>query len=103
MTQIWDSQEPQEFRSGQSVPANGIYRIIHAEHRLSPEVTLLKDEVFPVCSQCRTAVRFELLRPAPTVAANGDFRVKLYALPVIEDKEEDDDGNGSSGSASMAS
>ena len=102
MTQIWDSQEPQAFRSGQSVPTSGIYRIIHAEHRLSPEVTLLKDEVFPVCSQCRTAVRFELLRSTPNAAADREFRVRLYALPVIEN-EADDGGNGSSGSASMAS
>lgn len=97
MTQIWDSLQPQEFRSGQSVPASGIYRVIHAEHRLSHEVTLLKDEVFPICSQCRTAVHFELVRSAPNVIADSDFRVRLYSLPVIED---DDD---SSGPASLAS
>lgn len=44
------------------MPISGIYRVEHKSHRLMHEATLLAESRFPVCRQCDTAVRFELLR-----------------------------------------
>jgi methylthioribose-1-phosphate isomerase len=56
--------------------------VFHDKHRLPHEVTLLKDETFPRCSQCGAAVEFELIRAAPGMDAVGGFRVVLYELPA---------------------
>lgn len=71
------------FRTGQTVPESGIYRVIHGGHRLPHEVTLLRDQVFPRCSKCANLVEFEPLALAPLM---GDRRGKivLYELPVLE-------------------
>ena len=49
-------------RPGQLVPESGVYRVTHDAHRLMHEATLLAGDRFPLCRQCRRAVRFELLR-----------------------------------------
>ncbi len=91
MTQIWDATNPgsMRFRSGQTIPQSGLYRVVHAEHRLAHEVTLLENAVFPACSQCQNSVHFELLRSAPQITHDRDFRIRLYSLPVIEPDEDE--------------
>jgi hypothetical protein len=71
------------FRTGETVPESGIYRVTHGGHRLPHEVTLLRDQLFPRCSKCATLVEFEPVALAPTM---GDRRGKiiLYELPVLE-------------------
>ena len=76
------------FRTGLKIRQTGIYTVYHAEHRLPHEVTLLKGEAFPRCSQCGTSVEFELLKSAPEMGVAGGFRVVLYELPADEDLEE---------------
>ncbi len=73
------------FRAGQAIPQDGIYRVLHSQHPLSPEVTLLGGEVFPRCAHCHEAVTFQLLRAIPVQAERGSFRVVLHALPLVED------------------
>ena len=75
------------FRTGQTVPESGIYRVRHGDHRLPHEVTLLRDQVFPRCSKCADLVEFE---PVALAATLGDRRGKivLYELPVIENEAE---------------
>ena len=51
-----------QFRPGERVSHNGIYRVYHHSHRLMHEVTLCAADVFPRCKQCGDQVRFELLR-----------------------------------------
>jgi hypothetical protein len=51
-----------KHRPGEIVPESGVYRVTHEEHRLMHEATLLAGDPFPLCRQCRRAVRFELLR-----------------------------------------
>jgi hypothetical protein len=51
------------FKTGDQIEASGIYKVVHREHRLPHEVTLLRNETFPPCSKCKNKVRFELLRP----------------------------------------
>lgn len=75
----------QFYSSGDVAAETGIYRVFHAEHRLSHEVTVLKGNLFPVCTKCSNQVVFELLRP---VSCDVEFRVVLNALPVIEESDE---------------
>jgi hypothetical protein len=70
------------FRVGDIIPETGIYRVYHSVHRLSHEATLMGGERFPRCVQCENDVEFELLRSAPQVEADQDFRsMKLFELP----------------------
>jgi hypothetical protein len=75
------------YTTGQRVPASGIYEVRHREHRVPHEVTLLKDQLFPPCARCGTAVQFKIVR---VVEALNDRREKivLNVLPVIEDDRE---------------
>src|SRR5205814_2146823 len=74
----WARQD-HTFTSGGRIPATGIYRVQHAEHRLPAEVTLLEGQSFPVCSRCNCEVHFELLRSAPL--AESGMGVRLHSLP----------------------
>ena len=76
-----------QFHCGQKIAESGIYRVVHKNHRLPHEVTLLRDQLFPRCSRCEESVYFELLRSAPDITL-APFKVALYALPASE--EEDD-------------
>jgi hypothetical protein len=73
------------FATGSVIPEGGIYRVIHARHRLPHEVTLVKGQQFPRCSKCKSEVVFELVHPAPSIEADHSFRIVLYELPVLED------------------
>jgi hypothetical protein len=77
------------YRTGLKIRQTGIYTVYHAEHRLPHEVTLLKGETFPRCSQCGTSVEFALLKAAAQISGAGGFRVVLYELPAAEEAEEE--------------
>jgi hypothetical protein len=77
----------ERFNTGQSVPQSGIYRVIHAGHRLPHEVTLLAGEIFPRCSKCNNAVQFEVVRRAPHIQTEFGFKIVIYELPVFEEDE----------------
>ncbi|HZE82587.1 MAG TPA: hypothetical protein VE604_16930 [Candidatus Polarisedimenticolia bacterium] len=81
------STETKQFRCGDKIVESGIYRVIHRNHRLAHEVTLLRDQLFPKCIKCEDSVYFELVRSAPDITL-GPFKVALYALPA-NDEEED--------------
>lgn len=73
------------FETGDSIPESGIYSVVHCEHRLPHEVTLLRHEFFPRCAKCGTRVRFKLLQAVPEANTPAALRVKLYELPVLDD------------------
>jgi hypothetical protein len=77
-----------EFRCGEKIPQSGIYRVVHRNHRLPHEVTLLRDQLFPRCAKCEDSVYFELVRSAPDITL-APFKVALYALPCADEEEED--------------
>src|SRR5260221_9774807 len=56
-----------ELRTGDLVPASGIYLVNHAPHRLLQEIALFKSERFPRCSKCDSAVLFLLVHPVPAL------------------------------------
>jgi hypothetical protein len=68
------------YKTGHRIPQSGIYRVLHSEHRLPHDVTLLTGEDFPRCAQCGNDVQFELVRAAPDIK-NRDFHVVVYELP----------------------
>ena len=74
-------QKPLE--TGACVPYTGIYRILHAQHRLPGEVMLLEDERFPRCARCADPVAFELIRVIDDLPR--DSVCKVYELPVIDE------------------
>ncbi len=74
------------FSCGERIPESGIYRVLHRNHRLPHEVTLLRDQLFPKCMKCDDSVEFELMRSASSVAVSG-FKVALYSLPVADEEE----------------
>jgi hypothetical protein len=70
------------YKTGEVAPYSGIYRVMHSEHRLPHEVTLLRGHSFPPCSQCGNNVTFNLLR-AVTVDS---FAITLNAIPPLPDE-----------------
>src|SRR5256885_14220300 len=71
------------YKTGETVPHSGIYRVSHSEHRLPHEVTLLRANAFPPCSKCGNNVLFNLLR-AVTVER---FAITLNAIPEMTDSQ----------------
>jgi hypothetical protein len=71
------------YRTGQSIPTSGIYRVEHQQHRAPHEVTLLRGEEFPRCARCGDRVEFELVKAAPDLA-NRPFAIHLYEIPDLD-------------------
>lgn len=62
------------FLPGQPVPETGIYEVIHdRSHRPSHEAVMHREDLFPLCDQCDTRVRFKLVRTAPYIFDDADF------------------------------
>ena len=83
------------FRTGEKVPESGIFRVVHAEHRLPHEVTLIRGTEFPRCSKCKEQVTFEPVAMAPALDRMRE-RIILYELPDLEEvdkKIKDDESN----------
>ena len=60
---------------GEKAEVAGVYMAMHGErHRQSHELVLLAGQVFPRCQQCSGQVRFQLLRAAPYLFDDQDFR-----------------------------
>jgi len=75
------------FTTGQFIPESGIYATHHLHHRLPREVTLLKGQQFPRCGRCGNRVLFELVRTAPDIFTDPDFRINLSELPELRSNE----------------
>src|SRR3954466_12918291 len=75
-----DSLTRKTFKTGQSVPQSGIYRVTHSNHRLPHEVTLLRAQQFPPCSKCGVQVKFKLLRGVTV----DSFKIVLNSLPEVQ-------------------
>jgi hypothetical protein len=73
------------FKTGQSVPQSGIYRVTHSDHRLPHEVTLLRSQGFPPCSKCGVEVKFKLVRGVTV----DSFKVVLNSLPEVASRISD--------------
>jgi hypothetical protein len=48
--------------------------VIHDRaHRIAHEAVMHREDLFPVCDQCDTRVRFKLVRTAPYIFDDEDF------------------------------
>ena len=74
------------FKTGSSVPESGVYRVIHEDHRLPSEVTLISGQIFPRCAKCDGAVQFETIRLAPELSKIRE-QIIIYVLPAYEDEQ----------------
>lgn len=69
--------------TGDIIPASGVYRVIHAQHRLPHEVTLIAGQPFPRCQRCNDLVKFELLHSAERWAELDRHAIVVYELPEV--------------------
>jgi len=66
---------PQFYKPGDSVPASGIYTVCHTkEPRGLQDVVLMVNHVFPECEICEGTARYRLVRAAPCVSDDPDFK-----------------------------
>lgn len=77
----------QLLKSSTIIPESGIYRVIHSQHRLPHEVTLIGGQTFPPCGKCHEEVRFELVRELPELERERRGHVSLYSLPALDEEE----------------
>lgn len=78
------------YKTGEEIPASGVYHVTHSAHRLPHEVMLLRGERFPKCQACSDAVGFRLLRAAQETTRGEKrltFNVALYEIPVLDDDD----------------
>jgi hypothetical protein len=61
------------FQPGDRVLESGVYQVLHYRHRLYHEVTVVRENSFPHCSECGNNVRFRLVRSAPLVGDDRNF------------------------------
>ena len=80
------AEKVKRFRCGDKILESGIYRVIHQNHRLAHEVTLLRDQLFPRCVKCEDSVYFELVRSAPDITL-GPFKVRSTPSPPTTKKK----------------
>ncbi|MGB8887040.1 MAG: hypothetical protein WCC87_09980 [Candidatus Korobacteraceae bacterium] len=62
------------FLPADPIPESGVYQVLHYRHRLYHEVTILRGESFPLCSECGSNVRFRLVRAAPCIELDRNFQ-----------------------------
>lgn len=73
-----------EFKPGDTVPQNGIYRVDHESHRVMHEARLMAESRFPRCRHCKNDVRFHLLQPFEAdrvVALGSQVLLEEYTEP----------------------
>ena len=63
------------FQPSDPVTATGVYQVLHYRHRLWHEVTILHGQMFPKCSECGSNLRFRLVRAAPLIEQDRNFRI----------------------------
>lgn len=62
------------FKPGEKAPQSGIYKVLHYQHRLYHEVTVLAGQSLPSCRRCGKDVRFQLVSAATPVEDDADFQ-----------------------------
>jgi hypothetical protein len=82
--------KPNDLRTGCYVPESGIYFVIHPQHRLPREITLIREQSFPRCCKCSDPVYFKLVRSVRSLDVNPHgFRMTLYELPELAEQQDE--------------
>lgn len=61
------------FQAGDLVEQSGMYRVVHGDDR-SETIVLLQGQRFAACACCGEQVRYQLVRAAPYIFEDEDFR-----------------------------
>ncbi len=76
------------YQTNQEVPASGIYKVHHQEHRLTHEVILIAGQRFPRCGRCSQKVRFEMVKAAPYLSTRSSIIVHEMSAQEPESDEQ---------------
>jgi len=83
-------KKPAYFYVDDLIPESGLYRVFHADHRVSHKAILLKGQMFPRCGVCHEEVHFELIMGVPQLETDPNFRsFRLYEIPHKTGEEEE--------------
>jgi hypothetical protein len=75
------------YRAGQQIPTSGIYLVEHFRHRVDHEVTLIRNERFPICQRCGFGVVFTLVQAAPELDASSQSKIVLHQIPDVSEPD----------------
>jgi len=63
------------FQPADRIRESGVYQVLHYRHRLYHDVTLVRGQSFPICSECGNNVRFRVVRSAPLAEEDRNFHL----------------------------
>lgn len=75
------------YRAGQRIPTSGIYLVEHFQHRDGHEVTLVRNERFPLCQKCGYGVIFTLVQAAPELDKSTSPKIVLHQIPDVSEPD----------------
>jgi hypothetical protein len=58
------------------VPATGLYRVFHYQHRMPHDAMMKRGELFPACNKCGERVLFRQSNTAEPLRCDQDFTTK---------------------------
>lgn len=61
------------LKPGDTVPASGIYRVTHFQHRVPHDVLAIRGEELPPCRTCTGRVRFGFVRTLSHMTEDWDL------------------------------
>ena len=61
------------YAPDEEIPESGIYQILH-ENGEKDTVVFLRGNIFPNCADCGAQVRYSIVRTAPYIFEDEDFR-----------------------------
>ena len=68
-----EQRERRNYAPDEEVPESGIYRVVH-ESGEKETVVFLRAGVFPQCEDCGEKVRYSIVRTAPYIFDDEDFK-----------------------------
>jgi len=90
-------KKPTYFYVDDPMPESGLYRVFHADHRVSHKAILPKGQKFPRCGVCKEEVHFELILAVPQLESDPNFRsFRVYEIPHKSDEEENSQASAAS-------
>jgi hypothetical protein len=70
---------------GETIARSGVYRVVHAQHRVDHEVIAINGDVLPACRVCKGEVRFYLERTMDYVTHDWDLTGPIWASKAVSE------------------
>jgi hypothetical protein len=68
-----EQRSERTFEPNEEVPESGIYKVLHQTGE-KDSVVFLRGNVFPICADCGLQVRYSVVRTAPYIFDDVDFK-----------------------------